>query len=64
VLLTLDEHVGQFPFQPGMEHRIGSRQDSFGSEGATRRAKEGQQPGRPISMKLGGSDKQGPLLAS
>src|SRR5438445_3393024 len=53
-LLDLGEHRREFSLEPGMQDHIGGREDAFGVENASRRAKERQQFGGAPALILMG----------
>jgi len=52
LLLQLRQDCRQFPFEPGMQDRIGDRDNAFGADLAGGRAKEREQFGRATPLVL------------
>src|SRR5258708_24152707 len=52
LLLELGEHLAELFFEPGMQHRVGRRDDAFGAQVARGWAKQGEQFGRACAFVL------------
>src|SRR5436305_2016760 len=54
LFLQVGQDRGELLFEPGMQDRIGHRDDTFGAQDASRRTKEGQQFGGASPLVLVG----------